>query len=171
MNVLYGAAVHAAAAIHTAIPSLRTYEAYRGAVTADEILRISKSTPAVLVSAVGVDGVELVGDGTDDIGARFAAFVVHTAAREEPAAEVVVAIVRRLARWRVPDAISGHAERIQAHLLSGDKMTARALTLWAITWRQQVRAAAAATEDGVVPSSLYLEDELLHPDELPGVRT
>lgn len=149
------------AGLSAKLPALGACEAHPGPVTATEIARFSKRTPAVLAACVGVAGVSEAGDGRADADLRMAAFVLagdrSGLSRDRGALAVVEGILEWLPRFHPGSGlIAAPPEQIRAENLFSGALDRAGVALWAVSWRQRLRLGAPARPaDTPVPEELY----------------
>jgi phage gp37-like protein len=141
-------------AVAAKLPGLRACEPYDGRFSETDLQRVVATAPAVFVSCMGISEVN---DEDDDIvaTAQWLMTVVtrretttgRTDASRTDAALAIIETLTMLVRdsntsdegW--PDESAGRPEKIRAANLFSAGADAKGLTLWALTWEQDVSLA------------------------------
>lgn len=134
------------AGIKAELPTLATCEAYHCDLDEEEIVRAFHSTPAVLVAAIDVAAVALEG-GQPVAAVVWAAHVMTSSPRPELRDAEALGLVQALlqlvpkTRWGLDSA--RRAERIRADNLYSGELDSRAVSLWGVSWVQDLELPSA----------------------------
>nr|WP_205702106.1 hypothetical protein [Candidatus Hamiltonella defensa] len=104
--------------------------------------------------------------GENEAVLRLAAFVVTGDRRQLPKDEAALAIVESLLvlipgqRWGVTGTMD--AKGVKADNLFSGQVERQGVAMWAVTWEQSVRLGKDVWDGGILPSTVYVSDDVEH---------
>jgi hypothetical protein len=142
------------------LPALQTCRMYSGRFDLQELDAISVKAPALLISFLGIKGIEEAGDARVDLTCQFAAYLVTTDCRElkrdVAAKNMTEAITVWLPNRRFGVQDVGVPEGIGATNLYDGNVRSKGVALAAVSWEQKVRTGSSVfKDDGVLPEDVY----------------
>ena len=149
----------AADSIRAVLPQLRDCRGIAGRLNLDEIKRRGINAPAVLVSRLGARQSQAYAGPLQVFRVNMAAFVVTRdavgLAREDAAQAITGTLLRLIPEntWRQIGV--GPAEKVAEQALATTDTEKNAISLWAVTWEQDVTLQGPPEPDEIVPE-LYL---------------
>ncbi|WP_174889357.1 phage protein Gp37 [Candidatus Williamhamiltonella defendens] len=152
--------------INAQLTELKAVAPHPGRFNLDELKRIATQLPAVRVALMGMPRVHMLETGENEAVLRLAAFVVTGDRRQLPKDEAALAIVESLLvlipgqRWGVTGTMD--AKDVKADNLFSGQVERQGVAMWAVTWEQSVRLGKDVWDGGILPSTVYVSDDVEH---------
>lgn len=154
--------------LETQFPELKTCEVHDGRFDVKELQRVATKTPAMHVSILTVP--KIIDEATEQVSSELNLVIyVITSDRAklkkgEAARNLVESLLPLISHQRWGEVNVGKAESITAQNLFNSTAN-KGIALWAITWKQAITLGDDAFDgSGVIPSELYVDEELAHRD-------
>lgn len=145
------------------LTDLKTCEVHPGRFTLKELQRVSKKTPALLVTTLGTTQIENSGTGQVKPTKQLALYLITKdtpqLSSDEACRNLVDALEHYLEaespRWGLQGI--GQPQAVRSDNLYSSEVDKKGVMLWAITWRQSLTIGDNQfVEDGTLPTELYV---------------